>query len=161
LSGRLRSDGRLRHRVRGRHQDRAIRGRGSVLRDDDRAGTRVGADVTVLAPRRSDHQRVEGRSRRRQTRFRRDAGRDLGLDRRRQVAIAWASGLRGNGRVLRLADEDRCAAPPLGGEGLIGLTRGFLYAGAPTVVASLWDVSDRSTAELMTRFYRAMLQEGL
>jgi CHAT domain-containing protein len=42
------------------------------------------------------------------------------------------------------------------GEGLIGLTRGFMYAGAPRVVASLWSVEDRATAELMKRFYRAM-----
>jgi CHAT domain-containing protein len=47
------------------------------------------------------------------------------------------------------------------GEGLVGLTRGFMYAGAPRVVASLWDVRDRSTAELMTRFYRFMLHDGL
>lgn len=48
----------------------------------------------------------------------------------------------------------------LKGEGLIGLTRGFMYAGAPSVVASLWQVDDESTAELMTRFYRGMLREG-
>jgi CHAT domain-containing protein/Tfp pilus assembly protein PilF len=48
----------------------------------------------------------------------------------------------------------------LGGEGLIGLTRGFLYAGARGVVASLWQVDDVSTAELMKRFYRAMLKQG-
>ena len=47
------------------------------------------------------------------------------------------------------------------GEGLIGLARGFMYAGAPRVVASLWPVEDRATAELMTRFYRAMWQDGL
>ncbi|HEU0175852.1 MAG TPA: CHAT domain-containing protein, partial [Blastocatellia bacterium] len=35
------------------------------------------------------------------------------------------------------------------GEGLIGLTRGFMYAGAPRVVASLWKVDDRATSELM------------
>lgn len=40
------------------------------------------------------------------------------------------------------------------GEGLIGLTRAFLYAGTPLVVVSLWKVEDRSTAELMTQFYR-------
>jgi CHAT domain-containing protein len=40
------------------------------------------------------------------------------------------------------------------GEGLIGLTRAFLYAGTPSVAVSLWKVEDRSTAELMTRFYR-------
>jgi CHAT domain-containing protein len=46
------------------------------------------------------------------------------------------------------------------GEGLIGLTRGFLDAGAPRVVASLWSVQDRATAELMGRFYHALLREG-
>jgi CHAT domain-containing protein len=47
------------------------------------------------------------------------------------------------------------------GEGLLGLTRGFMYAGAPRVVASLWDVKDEATAELMKRFYRAMFKENL
>ena len=46
------------------------------------------------------------------------------------------------------------------GEGLIGLTRGFMYAGSPRVVASLWKVDDVATAELMQRFYRGMLKEG-
>jgi CHAT domain-containing protein len=39
------------------------------------------------------------------------------------------------------------------GEGLIGLTRAFQFAGARSVVASLWSVADESTADLMTRFY--------
>jgi CHAT domain-containing protein len=43
------------------------------------------------------------------------------------------------------------------GEGLIGLTRGFMYAGAKRVVVSLWNVSDKATADLMQRFYREML----
>ena len=47
------------------------------------------------------------------------------------------------------------------GEGLVGLTRGFMYAGAQRVVASLWQVDDLATAELMKRFYRGMLKEGL
>jgi CHAT domain-containing protein/Tfp pilus assembly protein PilF len=47
------------------------------------------------------------------------------------------------------------------GEGLMGLTRGFLYAGVPRVVASLWRVQDRATSELMTRFYRAMWRDQL
>jgi len=47
------------------------------------------------------------------------------------------------------------------GEGLVGLTRGFMYAGAPRVIASLWKVDDAATAELMGEFYRAMLGEGL
>ena len=47
------------------------------------------------------------------------------------------------------------------GEGLVGLTRGFMYAGAPRVVVSLWSVSDVGTAELMTRFYSGMLKDKL
>ena len=46
---------------------------------------------------------------------------------------------------------------PVRGEGLIGLTRGFMYAGARSVVVSLWRVNDEATAELMKRFYRHML----
>jgi CHAT domain-containing protein/tetratricopeptide (TPR) repeat protein len=46
------------------------------------------------------------------------------------------------------------------GEGLVGLTRGFMYAGAARVVVSLWDVNDVATAELMKRFYQKMLAEG-
>ncbi len=45
------------------------------------------------------------------------------------------------------------------GEGLVGLTRGFMYAGAPRVVVSLWSVNDKATAELMSKFYRKMLVE--
>jgi CHAT domain-containing protein/tetratricopeptide (TPR) repeat protein len=47
------------------------------------------------------------------------------------------------------------------GEGLVGLTRGFMYAGARRVVASLWNVDDLATAELMRAFYRGMLKDGL
>ncbi|MEW5974218.1 MAG: CHAT domain-containing protein [Acidobacteriota bacterium] len=45
------------------------------------------------------------------------------------------------------------------GEGLVGLTRGFMYAGAPRVMASLWSVDDRATAELMKRFYERLLRD--
>ena len=47
------------------------------------------------------------------------------------------------------------------GEGLLGLTQGFLYSGAKGVVASLWPVADRATAELMQRFYDQMLRGEL
>jgi CHAT domain-containing protein len=46
------------------------------------------------------------------------------------------------------------------GEGVIGVTRAFMYAGAPTVGVSLWPVDDNSTAELMTDFYRRYLGTG-
>ncbi len=45
------------------------------------------------------------------------------------------------------------------GEGLVGLTRGFMYAGAKRVVVSLWKVNDLQTSVLMTQFYERMLQE--
>jgi CHAT domain-containing protein/tetratricopeptide (TPR) repeat protein len=43
------------------------------------------------------------------------------------------------------------------GEGLMGLTRGFMYAGAARVMVSLWDVSDEASAKLMVEFYKRML----
>jgi CHAT domain-containing protein/Tfp pilus assembly protein PilF len=47
------------------------------------------------------------------------------------------------------------------GEGLMGLTRGFMFAGASRVVASLWSVDDFTTAELMANFYRAMERDKM
>ena len=41
------------------------------------------------------------------------------------------------------------------------MVRGFIYAGAVRVVASLWKVDDGATAELMKRFYRRMLQDNM
>jgi WD40 repeat protein/CHAT domain-containing protein len=46
------------------------------------------------------------------------------------------------------------------GEGLVGLTRGFMYAGSRRVVVSLWSVNDVATSEVMAKFYQKMLQEG-
>ena len=48
----------------------------------------------------------------------------------------------------------------LGGDELLGLARGFLRAGTPSLVVSLWMVNDRSTAQLMCRFYKG-LGDGL
>jgi CHAT domain-containing protein len=49
----------------------------------------------------------------------------------------------------------------VGGEGLVGLTRGFMYAGARRVVVSLWKVNDVATSRLMAKFYQKMLEEQL
>jgi CHAT domain-containing protein/tetratricopeptide (TPR) repeat protein len=49
----------------------------------------------------------------------------------------------------------------INGEGLVGLTRGFMYAGASRVMASLWSVNDAATSELMARFYKAMERDGM
>jgi CHAT domain-containing protein/tetratricopeptide (TPR) repeat protein len=46
------------------------------------------------------------------------------------------------------------------GEGLVGLTRGFMYAGARRVVVSLWNVNDKATAALMQRLYTGMLRNN-
>ena len=51
----------------------------------------------------------------------------------------------------------RSARGPLSSDGIAGLTRAFMAAGAPSVVATLWDVSDRATAKVMTRFYASYL----
>ena len=45
----------------------------------------------------------------------------------------------------------------INGEGVLGLTRGFMPAGSPRIVFSLWGVDDQATADLMVRFYRNML----
>ncbi|HEY2740059.1 MAG TPA: CHAT domain-containing protein, partial [Thermoanaerobaculia bacterium] len=47
------------------------------------------------------------------------------------------------------------------GEGMMGMTRGFFYAGAERVLVSLWNVNDAVTVELMRRFYRGILVEHL
>jgi CHAT domain-containing protein len=47
------------------------------------------------------------------------------------------------------------------GDGLVGLTRGFMYAGAARVMASLWQVDDVATAELMAQFYGGLLKKSL
>ena len=47
------------------------------------------------------------------------------------------------------------------GEGLLGISRGFMFAGAPRIIASLWRVPDRATSELMKAFYRGILVKGL
>lgn len=69
--------------------------------------------------------------------------------------------LRLNAELVVLSACDTALGTDIKGEGLIGLARAFMYAGAPRVVASLWAVNDLATSELMTRFYRGMLQRSL
>jgi CHAT domain-containing protein len=47
------------------------------------------------------------------------------------------------------------------GEGIVGLTRGFMYAGAARVVVSLWSVNDKATEELMAAFYERLLRRNM
>ena len=91
LPRRVRPDGRLRHPVRRRHQDRGLRRGRAVLRLDDRAGPRVDSDAAVLAPRRSHHLRPAGRSRRSEARFRRRVRRARRSDRAETVRTAPCS----------------------------------------------------------------------
>lgn len=70
-------------------------------------------------------------------------------------------GLHLNADLVVLSACQTALGKEIRGEGLIGLTRGFMDAGAARVVASLWSVEDRATAELMGSFYRAMLREKL
>src|SRR5262249_17371580 len=67
--------------------------------------------------------------------------------------------LRLNADLVVLSACSTARGREIRGEGLVGLTRGFMYAGAARVVASLWNVNDAATTELMKRFYQAMLLE--
>jgi CHAT domain-containing protein len=46
------------------------------------------------------------------------------------------------------------------GDELLGLAGGFLYAGTPSLVVSLWTVNDRSTSQLMRSFYEGLLHNS-
>jgi CHAT domain-containing protein/tetratricopeptide (TPR) repeat protein len=69
-------------------------------------------------------------------------------------------GLDLNAEVIVLSACQSGTGKEMNGEGLVGLTRGFMEAGAPRLVVSLWQVGDRGSAELMQRFYRAWLVDG-
>lgn len=58
--------------------------------------------------------------------------------------------------LVTLSACDSALGEEVSGEGILGLTRAFQYAGARAVLASLWGVNDASTAELMTSFYAAL-----
>jgi CHAT domain-containing protein len=75
---------------------------------------------------------------------------------------AWeiAQGLRLDADLVTLSGCETGLGRELRGEGIVGLARAFQYAGARSVLVSLWAVSDRSTSELMVRFY-AGLEQGL
>jgi CHAT domain-containing protein len=69
--------------------------------------------------------------------------------------------LRLSAELIVLSACDTGLGKDIRGEGLMGLTRGFMFAGSRSVVASLWKVDDRATAVLMSHFYEAMLRKGL
>jgi CHAT domain-containing protein len=69
--------------------------------------------------------------------------------------------LRLNAELVTLSACQTGIGKAVRGEGLIGLARGFMNAGASRVVASLWQADDEATAALMKRFYRGLLRDGL
>lgn len=67
--------------------------------------------------------------------------------------------LRLNASLVTLSACATALGPQSGGDEIVGLARAFFYAGARTLVSSLWSVDDESTQELMTEFYRNLKQD--
>lgn len=63
-----------------------------------------------------------------------------------------------NADLITLSACETALGKEVRGEGMIGLTRAFFYAGARSIVASLWMVSDQSTSKLMEDFYQNLVQ---
>ncbi|HEX3556590.1 MAG TPA: CHAT domain-containing protein [Thermoanaerobaculia bacterium] len=74
------------------------------------------------------------------------------------VAEIFNMKLRADLLVLSACETGR--GKEVGGEGIVGLTRAFLYAGAKSLIVSLWPVVDRPTADLMQGFYRSLETAG-
>ncbi|MCT7958528.1 CHAT domain-containing tetratricopeptide repeat protein [Laspinema palackyanum] len=66
-----------------------------------------------------------------------------------------------NAQVVVLSACQTGLGDSIRGEGLVGLTRGFMYAGTPRLVVSLWNVDDQATAELMSSFYGKLLSQQM
>ena len=83
-----------------------------------------------------------------------EEGRDNGL------LQAWEifESVRLDADLVTLSACDSGLGKEMGGEGMVGLVRAFQFAGARSVLASLWSVSDDSTALLMKRFYTYLRQ---
>jgi CHAT domain-containing protein len=77
-----------------------------------------------------------------------------------KLTVAELYGLRFNADLVTLSACETGLGQVNSGDDVVGLTRGFLYAGASSVVASLWQVDDDATAELMTRFYAEYAQRN-
>jgi CHAT domain-containing protein len=75
-----------------------------------------------------------------------------------QLSVADVLELDLRGALVTLSACESGRAIVVGGDELVGLNRGFLYAGAATLVQSLWRIEDQATAELMTSFYRELVK---
>lgn len=84
----------------------------------------------------------------------RQEGRDNGLLQAWEVFESFQL----SAHLVTLSACDTAVGREMGGEGLLGLTRAFQFAGARTVLSSLWNVSDASTATLMKHFYSYLRQ---
>jgi CHAT domain-containing protein/Tfp pilus assembly protein PilF len=73
------------------------------------------------------------------------------------LGLSEVFNLRLNADLVVLSGCQTALGQDIRGEGLIGLSRAFMYAGARRVIASTWKVDDAATAELMTRFYRGLV----
>ncbi|MFN7930004.1 MAG: CHAT domain-containing protein [Blastocatellia bacterium] len=66
--------------------------------------------------------------------------------------------LRLNAQLVVISACQTAIGKEVRGEGLLSLSRGFLYAGSQRVISTLWKVEDRATSELMSEFYQALLK---
>ena len=92
-----------------------------------------------------------------------DAGLWLAADstgRPSRLSVADVLRLRLNAELVTLSACGTGLGTLAPGEGVLGLARAFLAAGAGAVAVSLWDVSDQRTAQLMGLFYRGLLGQG-
>ena len=76
------------------------------------------------------------------------------------LTVAEIYGLRLNADLVTLSACETGLTKAMNGDDLIGMTRGFLYAGSSNIIASLWEVDDEATAALMQAFY-SKLKSGL
>lgn len=86
---------------------------------------------------------------------------DEGLPKNGFLRTVDLHSLKLNADLVVLSGCKTAAGGIVRGEGIIGMTRAFMYAGVPTVIASLWDVEDAATSYFMENFYDALLRKGL
>src|SRR5690606_24295433 len=65
-----------------------------------------------------------------------------------------------NNELVVISGCDTAMGMQLAGEGMMGVTRGFLAQGAHHVISTLWPVSDRASAQFMSLFYRNLREDG-
>jgi CHAT domain-containing protein len=63
-----------------------------------------------------------------------------------------------NANLVTLSACETALSKIQGGDDLVGLSRGFIYAGTPSLLATLWEVDDQSTSILMEHFYKNWLK---